>query len=186
MRSASARTEWSPDRYRLAAFRLLAHVVSRTARQTSLAIHVQLAGKPHSSPREVYAANVSIHVTIAIYVFTWIVLRYDPSPLASVAIAAGCLLFAPLVPSVTIPTLAISIGLAGRLVRPIGRIDPQAIQNPIHWILLLGASAYVTRVPLATRWVGWFWIVAAAINALAALALWIVRPSAPGGTPSAA
>jgi hypothetical protein len=120
-------------------------------------------------------------------VFSAIQLTFGPGAIAATLIALACVTFTPAIPTFTSMSLAVVLALIRRLVPPFRRIDPRYIENPIHWALLLGASLMMTRIPLVSRWVGWFWLAAAAVNAVVSVVLRLTRSAPPsGGAPSAA
>ncbi|MHB0969399.1 MAG: hypothetical protein ACYC7A_11970 [Thermoanaerobaculia bacterium] len=179
-------TECSPERFRLALFRAGAALRTRFAPPAPPAIPTQLSPNGRQSPWETYPVSIAIHLTIAVYVFSAIHLAFRPGFAVAMLIALACVIFAPVVPSFTAVSLALLLGLIRHLVPPFRRIDPRHIENPVHWALLLWASFTMTRIPLMTRWVGWFWLAAAAINAVVSVALRLTKGAQPsGGTPSA-
>lgn len=180
-------TECSPERFRLAIFRAGALFRTRFAPPAPPALPTRLSPNGRQSAWETYPVSIAIHLTIAIYAFSAIQLSFGTGFVAATLIALACVTFAPVVPTFTSMSLAVVIALFRRLVPPFRRIDPRYIENPIHWALLLGASLMMTRIPLVSRWVGWFWLAAAALNAAVSVALRLTKGAPPsGGTPSAA
>lgn len=186
MTTPVALTECSPERFRLALFRAGAAFRTRFAPPAPPAVPTQLSSFPPQSAWETYAVSVAIHLTVAIYVFSAIFVHFGPGPVAAFFIGLACVIFAPVVPSFTVVSLALCIAAARRIVPPLRRIDPKYITNPIHWLLLLGASVFMTRIPIVTRWVGWFWLVATAVNMLVSVALRLGKRPQSGGAASAA
>lgn len=180
-------TECSPERFRLAVFRAGAALRMRFAPPTPPAIPTQLSPNGRQSAWETYPVSIAIHLTIAVYVFSAIQLSYGPGRVAATLIALACVIFAPVVPSFTSVSFALVLALIRNLIPPFRRIDPRLIENPFHWALLLGASLMMTRIPLVSRWVGWFWLAAAAVNTVVSVALRLTKSAPPsGGAPSAA
>jgi hypothetical protein len=186
MKAPAALTECSPERFRLALFRAGAAFRMRFAPPIPPAVPTQLSSSPPQSAWETYPVSVAIHLTVAIYVFSAIFVHFGPGTVAALFIALACVIFAPVVPTFTLISLALCITTARRVVPPLRRVDPKFITNPIHWILLLGASVFMTRIPIVTRWVGWFWLVATAANMLVSVALRFGKRPQAGGAASAA
>lgn len=152
---------WLPSRHRFALAKLIAMVVMPRARREPTSLKMIYAIQRDQSTLEHYSVAVWLYITATAYLIAitppilWIVMPW----IAGLAIHVPCFLIGWLA------------GLAG------GN-DNRKLNGISTMAMMLIASSYFATTSSPVRFIAWFFLGVVALNAIAAVVMWLLRGTA--------